>query len=89
MAGYHIVKKRVTRRENFFSFHVVANPPFVCLAGGEFWFVKTRLIISVVFVEFFSGGFQDAVVADLDKEIAGLEGLMRDLNEITAGDYQI
>lgn len=32
---------------------------------------------------------QDTVVADLDKEIAGLEGLMRDLNEITAGDYII
>ncbi|KAM7446448.1 putative aminophospholipid-translocase [Porites harrisoni] len=32
---------------------------------------------------------KDAVVADLDKEIAGLEGLMRDLNEITAGDYII
>jgi len=29
------------------------------------------------------------VVADLDKEIAGLEGLMRDLNEITAGDYLV
>ena len=28
-------------------------------------------------------------VSELDKEIAGLEGLMRDLNEITAGDYQI
>lgn len=29
------------------------------------------------------------MVADLDKEIAGLEGLMRDLNEITAGDYVV
>lgn len=28
-------------------------------------------------------------VADLDKEIAGLEGLMRDLKEITDGDYQV
>lgn len=32
---------------------------------------------------------QDPFVADLDKEIAGLEGLMRDLNEITSGDYII
>nr|AIZ68366.1 neogenin/DCC [Nematostella vectensis] len=27
------------------------------------------------------------VVADLDKELAGLEGLMKDLNEITGNDY--
>lgn len=39
--------------------------------------------------QFYSDLLQDVVVADLDKEIAGLEGLMRDLNEITAGDYLV
>lgn len=47
-------------------------------------------LLSLGFVDcFHSDLLQDAVVADLDKEIAGLEGLMRDLNEITAGDYLV
>ena len=31
----------------------------------------------------------DTAVADLEKEIAGLEGLMKDLNDITSNEHKI